>query len=70
MLRRDGEPSQGSFADLARAVRTVPEEHVLLRIRRAIRWKPSLAPVYDRERDLGQGGRRSLRPAGAWPRSP
>ncbi len=36
MRRRAAEPSQGSFADLARAVRTVPEEHVPLRMRRAI----------------------------------
>jgi IS5 family transposase len=52
MLRRDAERSQGSFADLARAVRTVPEEHVLLRMRRAIDWaavESELAAYYDPE---------------------
>lgn len=52
MLRRDAEPSQGSFAELARAVRTVPEEHVLLRMRRAIDWaavESELAAYYDPE---------------------
>lgn len=52
MLRRDGEPMQGSFAELARAVRAVPEDHVLLRMRGAIDWaavEAELAPLYDRE---------------------
>lgn len=52
MLRRDAEPSQGSFADLARAVRAVPADHALLRMSRAIDWaavEAELAPLYDRE---------------------
>lgn len=52
MLRRDGEPTQRSFADEARAVRAVPEDHLLLRLRRAIDWTvvdAALAEHYDRD---------------------
>lgn len=38
MLRRDGEPKQLSFADQARAVRSVPEDHPLLQMKRAVDW--------------------------------
>jgi IS5 family transposase len=41
-----------TFADQARAVRAVPEDHVLLRMRRAIDWdavEGELAPYYDAE---------------------
>lgn len=51
MLRRDGEPKQQAFADQARAARAVPEDHVLLRMRRAVDWaavEAVLTPYYDR----------------------
>ncbi len=38
MRRRDDEPKQRALADLARAVRAVPEEHVLMRMHRAVGW--------------------------------
>lgn len=52
MLRRDAEPTQRSFADEARAMRAVPEDHLLLRMRRAIDWTAvdaALAAHYDRD---------------------
>lgn len=52
MLRRDGEPKQWVFADQARAVRAVPDDHVLLQMRRTIDWtavEAELAPLYDAE---------------------
>lgn len=52
MLRRDGEPIQRSFADEARAMRAVPEDHPLLRMRQAIEWTAvdvALAEHYDRD---------------------
>lgn len=51
MLRRDGEPKQPTFADQARAVRAVPQDHVLLQMARAIDWgavEQGLARYYDR----------------------
>jgi hypothetical protein len=38
MLRREAETTQWTFADQARAMRAVPEDHVLLRMRWAIDW--------------------------------
>ncbi|MBM3890736.1 MAG: transposase [Verrucomicrobia bacterium] len=38
MLRRDRDPKQRSFADQARAMRAVPEEHLLMRMKRAADW--------------------------------
>ena len=51
MLRRDGEPKQVTFADQARAVQAVPEDHHLLRMRRAADWaavEAQLERYYDR----------------------
>lgn len=50
MLRRDAEPTQRTFADAARAVRAVPEDHVLLRMGRAVDWgavDATLAECYE-----------------------
>jgi IS5 family transposase len=52
MLRREAATIQRTFADEARAMRAIPEDHVLLRIRRAIDWgavEAELAPYYDAE---------------------
>jgi hypothetical protein len=49
MLRREAETTRGTFADQARAMRAVPDDHVLLRMRRAIDWAPS-SPVRGRPR--------------------
>jgi IS5 family transposase len=52
MLRRDAEAMQWTFADQARAMRAVPEDHVLLRMRRAIDWaalETALGAYYDAE---------------------
>jgi IS5 family transposase len=38
MLRREAKTVQRTFADEARAMRAIPEDHVLLRMRRAIDW--------------------------------
>lgn len=38
MLRRDREPKQTTFADQARAALSVPEEHPLLQMKRAVDW--------------------------------
>jgi IS5 family transposase len=37
-MRREEEPKQSSFADEARAMQAVPQEHLLLRMGRAIQW--------------------------------
>ena len=50
MLRRDREPRQRSFADQARAARAVPDDHVLMRMKRAADWnavEDALAGYYD-----------------------
>ena len=50
MLRQDGEPKQWAFADQARAVRAVPADHVLMRMRRTVDWAAAereLAGEYD-----------------------
>ena len=50
MLRRDGEPKQWAFADQARAVRAVPDDHVLMQMRRTVDWAAAereLAGEYD-----------------------
>jgi hypothetical protein len=47
MLRRETETIQRTFADEARAMRAIPEDHGLLRMRRAIDWgavEAELAP--------------------------
>ena len=52
MLRREAETVQRTFADEARAMRAIPEDHALLRMRRAIDWgavEAELAPYYDAE---------------------
>ncbi len=52
MLRREAETTQWTFADQARARRAVPDDHVLLRMRRAIDWAPiehALSAYYDAE---------------------
>jgi IS5 family transposase len=38
MLRRDREPKQVSFADQARAALSVPDDHPLLQMKRAVDW--------------------------------
>lgn len=38
MLRREAEEHQSTFADLARAARSVPRDHVLLRMKAAADW--------------------------------
>jgi len=61
MLRRDSEPKQQSFADQARAMRAVPEDHLLMQMKRAADWDAvdaALAPYYD-----GAVGRSSYPPA-------
>jgi IS5 family transposase len=55
MLRREAETTQRTFADQARAMRAVPEDHVLLRMRRAIDWaglETALSAYY--EPDVGR----------------
>jgi IS5 family transposase len=52
MLRREAETTQGTFADQARAMRAIPDDHVLLRMRRAIDWaavEATLGAYYDAE---------------------
>jgi transposase len=51
MIRRDGEHKQRTFGDEARAMAAVPQEHVLLRMRRVIDWaamEKELEGYYDR----------------------
>jgi IS5 family transposase len=51
MLRREAERQQNSFGDLARAARSVPGDHVLLRMKAAADWgqvEQALAGYYDR----------------------
>jgi len=38
MLRRDGQESQGTFGDLTRAARSVPRDHMLLRMKAHADW--------------------------------
>jgi transposase len=50
MLRREAETTQRTFADQARAMRAIPEDHGLLRMRRAIDWavlETALGAYYD-----------------------
>ncbi len=50
MRRRETETTQRTFADQARAMRAVPEDHALLRMRRAIDWavlETALGAYYD-----------------------
>ena len=52
MLRREAETTQRTFADQAHAMRAVPEDHVLLRMRRMIDWgavETALGAYYDAE---------------------
>ena len=52
MLRREAETTQRTFADQARAMLAIPEDHVLLRMRRAIDWvavETALGAYYDAE---------------------
>lgn len=52
MLRRETTTVQRTFADEARAMRAIPEDHLLLRLRRAIDWgavEAELAAYYDAE---------------------
>ena len=47
MLKRDREPKQITLADRARAALAVPEEHILIRMKRAADWNSideALAP--------------------------
>ena len=49
MLRREGQESQGSFGDLSRAARSVPRDHILLRMKAQADWaavEQALAPCY------------------------
>lgn len=39
MLRRDEQPKQQTFFDQARAMQSVPEDHLLMRMKRAADWK-------------------------------
>jgi hypothetical protein len=51
MIRRDGEHKQRTFGDEARAMAAVPQEHLLLRMRRVIDWaavEKELEGYYDR----------------------
>jgi IS5 family transposase len=50
MLRREAEGHQSTFGDLARAARSVPRDHVLLRMKAAADWaavEQQLAGYYD-----------------------
>jgi IS5 family transposase len=50
MLRRENEGYQSSFGDLARAARSVPQDHVLLRMKAVADWaavEQKLAGYYD-----------------------
>jgi hypothetical protein len=50
MLRREAEGKQTSFGDLARAARSVPRDHVLLRMKAAADWaqvEQALSGYYD-----------------------
>jgi len=50
MLRKEGEAQQASFGDLPRAARSVPHDHVLLRMKAAADWaevERQLAGYYD-----------------------
>lgn len=54
MLRREREGAQPTFADLASAAQSVPEDHILMRMKRAVDWEAveeKLAFYYD----LGDG---------------
>jgi len=49
MLRRDGQESQGTFGDLTRAARSVPRDHILLRMKGQADWaavEQVLVPYY------------------------
>ena len=50
MMRGDGEAKQRSFADEARAMASVPRDHVLIKMHDAIEWEAvekELAVYYD-----------------------
>ena len=51
MFRRDNKKKQQTFADQSAAMRSVPQEHILLRMKRAVEWEEvdeALAPYYER----------------------